>query len=387
MQQNSEHFEEGVVRAIQMAWATFDEWNARASAQVQETWTSMGLLMRSVEPTTEWIAFASRAEYLLDPDTPMRNPLTIKYPGMDDPSVLPVHSGILERKKRYTKTYKGALFALYIRAPAHTHPPLCTEAYYVLTPAGYLHEFVSSDNTRHAHPEMSLFLPECTLGAPTSARAKSHKFYIEGKRAFGGDVGTKAGLFHQNASITFRARSHDEMLEWWNDIKQLSKVYLTASESLDRSGPVPAAVRAAGYISSDEEFQSEESDEEESEQESEASSEESDEEEEDEEDEEDGSSVEENAEDDEHEATTADEGHDETTAAAAKTEKPEGEVSKEEEVPSYSAPAEGSGVEVGKDGYAAEKKGGDAAPGESSSSSKPNASVFSEMLPSDEKKE
>lgn len=26
MQQNSEHFEEGVVRAIQMAWATFDEW-------------------------------------------------------------------------------------------------------------------------------------------------------------------------------------------------------------------------------------------------------------------------------------------------------------------------------------------------------------------------
>lgn len=26
MQQNSEHFEEGVVRAIQMAWQTFDEW-------------------------------------------------------------------------------------------------------------------------------------------------------------------------------------------------------------------------------------------------------------------------------------------------------------------------------------------------------------------------
>lgn len=26
MQQNSEHFEEGVVRAIQMAWSTFDEW-------------------------------------------------------------------------------------------------------------------------------------------------------------------------------------------------------------------------------------------------------------------------------------------------------------------------------------------------------------------------
>lgn len=63
--------------------------------------------MRSVAPTTEWIAFASRSEYLLDPDTPLRNPMTINYPGKEDPSVIPVHQGILERKKRYTKTYKG----------------------------------------------------------------------------------------------------------------------------------------------------------------------------------------------------------------------------------------------------------------------------------------
>lgn len=28
-----------------------------------------------------------------------------------------------------------------------------------------------------------------------------------------------------DASFSFRARSHDEMLEWWNDCKQLSKVY------------------------------------------------------------------------------------------------------------------------------------------------------------------
>lgn len=69
----------------------------------------MGQLMRSVAPTTEWTAFAARSEYLLDPDTPLRNPNTINYPGKDDPSVIPVHQGILERKKRYTKTYKGQL--------------------------------------------------------------------------------------------------------------------------------------------------------------------------------------------------------------------------------------------------------------------------------------
>ncbi len=47
-------------------------------------------------------------------------------------------------------------------------------------------------------------------------------------------------------------------MEWWNDIKQLSKVYLTTSEQMDRSGIVPAAVRAAGYRSEEEEDEEEE---------------------------------------------------------------------------------------------------------------------------------
>lgn len=89
----------------------------------------MGQLMRSVAPTTEWIAFASRSEYLLDPDTPLRNPMTINYPGKDDPSVIPVHQGILNRKKRYTKTYK--------------------EAFYILTPAGFVHSAFCFDEARH----------------------------------------------------------------------------------------------------------------------------------------------------------------------------------------------------------------------------------------------
>ncbi|BGP13461.1 hypothetical protein JCM10213_001785 [Rhodosporidiobolus nylandii] len=336
MQQNSEHFEEGVVRAIQMAWQTFDEWNARASSQVQETWATMGQLMRSVAPTTEWIAFASRSEYLLDPETPLRNPLTINYPGKDDPSVIPVHQGILERKKRYTKTYK--------------------ESFYILTPAGYLHEYPSSDLGKHPNPELSLFLPECTLGAPTTPHARSHKFHIEGKKAFGGDVGQKNGLFSNTVSFTFRARSHDEMLEWWNDCKQLSKVYLTASEPFDRSGPVPAAVRAAGYVTDEEEeYETEE--------------------------EEEGSSVEEEESEYETEEEEAHEhrhhhhhhphAHHEAAAAAPQTSQayttaapsapthlaPAVASTSAAEVPAYSGPSASSGIETGATGYAVEKKG------------------------------
>lgn len=229
------------------------------AGQVQEIWAQLAVLMRSVQPTTEWIAFASRTDHLLDPDTPLRNPEAISYPGKDDPSVIPVHSGILERKHRFTKSYH--------------------EGYFVLTPAGWLHQYRSSDLSKHPHPEMSLFLPECTLGAPSTVHSKSHKFHLEaGKKSAGGMP------FSNHVEYSFRARSHDEVMEWWNDAKQLSKVYLTTSEAMDRSGPVPAAVRAMGYASEEEEDEEEEEEtsEEETSEEEEGSSEEEEEEEEEE---------------------------------------------------------------------------------------------------------
>lgn len=259
MQQNSAHFEEGIVRSIQSAWSTFDEWQGRMSVSVQETWKHLGHAMANMEPDREWISFAARSDHLLDPDTPLRNPDVsrfeplfspspsradldpllplplqhIDYPGKDDPSVVPVHVGLLERKKRFTKSYK--------------------ESYYVLTPAGYLHEYATSDPYSQQHPIFSLFLPACTLGPPsTSSTSKSHKFHIEGKRSSapansaGGHIPFKIPGQNETA-YTFRSRSHDEMMEWWNDLRMLVARYLVASEQMERSGPVAAAVRSAGY--------------------------------------------------------------------------------------------------------------------------------------------
>ncbi|TYJ52171.1 hypothetical protein B9479_007216 [Cryptococcus floricola] len=294
MQQNSAHFEEGIVRSIQSAWSTFDEWQARMSESVQETWRNLGVNMAQLMPDREWISFAARSDHLLDPETPLRNPDLIDYPGKSDPSVTPVYSGMLERKKRFTKSYK--------------------EGFYVLTPAGYLHEYASSDPSTATHPVWSLFLPACTLGPPSSAAtAKSHKFHIEGRKdgtsAYGKTPGGR-GLFRgSDTAFTFRARSHEEMMEVWNDLRMLVARYLVASEQMEREGPITQAVRAVGYGDSEEEL-------------------EDDEEEEDDE----GSSVEEDEEEElEDEAHTA-----------------------EEEVPAYSHG--GAPVEVGPNGYAVEKK-------------------------------
>lgn len=240
MQQNSAHFEEGIVRAIQSAWQTFDEWQSRMSASVQDTWRSLGVHMATIPPDHEWISFSARSDHLLDPDTPLRNPEAINYPSKHDPSVIAVHTGHLERKKRFTRAYR--------------------ESYFVLTSSGFLHEFSSSDPAAATSPLFSLFLPLCTLGPAASSSAESHKFHIEGSKDGAGM--TKTGtlrLGHRSQyAWSFRSRSHDDMMEWWNDIRMLCARYLVASDALERSGPVAAAVRAAGYVSEEEEGEEEE---------------------------------------------------------------------------------------------------------------------------------
>ncbi|KAH8118154.1 hypothetical protein DFH11DRAFT_1503741 [Phellopilus nigrolimitatus] len=240
MQQNSAHFEEGIVRAIQSAWQTYDEWQSRMNNSVQDVWRGLGSQMASLAPDREWISFSARSDHLLDPETPLRNPETIMYPSKEDPSVIPVHIGHLERKKRFTRTYR--------------------EAYYVLSPAGYLHEYASSDLRTKPQPVFSLFLPACTLGPPSAAngKGKSYKFHIEGRKD--GTGASSGGLRLPGRSphaYTFRSRSHDDMMEWWNDIRMLCARYLVASEHMERSGPVEAAVRAAGYVSEEEEEEEE----------------------------------------------------------------------------------------------------------------------------------
>ncbi|KAF8835672.1 hypothetical protein BDN67DRAFT_1072312 [Paxillus ammoniavirescens] len=295
MQQNSAHFEEGIVRAIQSAWQTYDEWQSRMSSSVQDTWRVLGDAMSSLAPDREWISFSARSDHLLDPETPLRNPETIIYPSKEDPSVIAVHMGHLERKKRFTRTYR--------------------EAYYVLTPAGFLHEYASSDPEHiGGHlPVFSLFLPACTLGPPSSATAKSHKFHIEGRKD--GTGTTKGGGFKLIGSgqhaWSFRARSREDMMEWWNDIRMLCARYLVASEQMDRGGPVQAAVRSAGYVSEEEEEEEEENE---------------------------GSSVEEEEEDDDGDIYQ------------------DAVVDADEEPPSYSNPAKKAGMQNESNGYALDKK-------------------------------
>ena len=220
-------------------------------------------------PDREWIAFAARTDHLLDPSTPLRDPTYINYPLKSDPSVFPLHVGHLSRKTPSS---------LSLSSLKSSGGGGWREGYYVLTPAGFLHEFKDSDASRREGqvPVWSVFLPNCTLG-PASApgSSKGHIFHIEGRkdgdgtgRSKGSGGGGLKKLFHPSSgdtgvgagysgttptstsggkAWTFKARSHEEMMEWWNDIRMLCARYLVASESVRRSGPVEEAVRNVGY--------------------------------------------------------------------------------------------------------------------------------------------
>ncbi|KAJ6540570.1 hypothetical protein B0H19DRAFT_332296 [Mycena capillaripes] len=232
MQQNSANFEEAIVRALQSAWQTYDEWQGHTNAAIAGTHTALSAHVARLPLDREWTAFNARyADHLIDPATPARDPAAVVSPHRADPSVAPLRTGLLERKKRFTRAYR--------------------ESFFVLTPAGFLHEYASSA-AADREPLFSLFLPMCTLGPPTAATAASHKFHIEGRKdgtAAGGSIRRSLRLRGGEYAWSFRARSREDMMGWWDDMSTLCARHLVASDQVDRRGPVAAAVRGAGYLS------------------------------------------------------------------------------------------------------------------------------------------
>ncbi|GAA5989545.1 hypothetical protein JCM10908_000525 [Rhodotorula pacifica] len=183
-------------------------------------------------PEVEWQHFAS-LNYLITDDAPTRNPDIVEYPERDHASTRPIKEGILERKKRVVKNWK--------------------EAYFVLSSAGFLHEYPDS-TTSLASPSASLFLPNCVVTQVTNPEAGKDRhatFTISGRQSTAsGSVRGTFGMQHSDVSRSYRARSYAEALEWWTEIDKLSKSPHGSDSGAvvaeERQGPVPIAVQRAG---------------------------------------------------------------------------------------------------------------------------------------------
>lgn len=84
---------------------------------------------------------------------------------------------------------------------------------YVLTPT-HIHEFKSPDRITSQVPVMSLHLAEQKLGSRSGTDSSSHKFMLKGRQT---------GGMHRGHAWVFRAESHDTMLAWFEDLKNLTE--------------------------------------------------------------------------------------------------------------------------------------------------------------------
>ncbi|GAA5832490.1 hypothetical protein JCM3766R1_003098 [Sporobolomyces carnicolor] len=233
-QQQQASFEEGIAKSIQSACKLYEDARKTHTEEITEVHVAIASALQRVDPKAEREHYISQeATTLIDPNTPTRSIAAINFPGMNHASTHPLREGYLERKKRFTKKY--------------------TESYYVLTPSGYLHERRSpnaaADTTA---PGFSLFLPECSLSAPSKPSDRSHKFHCHGNRATKSSAEAKIKntlrFGGKEIAYTFRARTHSEMLAWHEEIDRLSRDTKTASDQrvVVSRDPVSAAIANVG---------------------------------------------------------------------------------------------------------------------------------------------
>ncbi|KAL1959886.1 hypothetical protein VTO42DRAFT_1031 [Malbranchea cinnamomea] len=193
LESSGRELESIVVGEIQKAY------NAYASILKRDADTAYDTVDRlrngpiSMPKDHEWNAFIAQTDHLVDPSIPLRNVENITYPGKDHPAAAEVRSGMLERKSKYLKSY--------------------TPGWYVLSPT-HLHEFKSADRISSQALVMSLYLPEQKLGSHSQPESSSHKFILKGRQT---------GSMHRGHAWVFRAESHDTMLAWYEDIKNLTE--------------------------------------------------------------------------------------------------------------------------------------------------------------------
>jgi hypothetical protein len=141
----------------------------------------------------EWTGFVHRnSNILIDPQAPPRTLANVQFPNMNHPSTQPLVAGSLERKGKMLRSYKTG--------------------YYVVTPSKYLHEFETDDDlAKDPTPEISLFLPDCIVGALDGA-----KFAVKGKDVSKGKLGVNVSTTHE---YQFKAHTPADAQTWYHIIK------------------------------------------------------------------------------------------------------------------------------------------------------------------------
>jgi hypothetical protein len=216
VQNSFQQFEAHVLQTVQ---ATLEQFHQHMGGQLERQRGMYADILgtaQRIPPDFEWVNFCVRNDAtLVNPDSPPRTFSSITFPNMDHRSTQPLIEGSLERRSR-------AIVKGY------------STGYYVVTPARYLHEFKDNDDFRRdPSPELSLYLPDCIVGAIDGV-----KFNVKGKDVSSGKIGN---AFHTNTELSFKAHTANDAEKWWSVIKDATRGPAAAAPAA-----APVAAAAAG---------------------------------------------------------------------------------------------------------------------------------------------
>ena len=197
VQDSFQKFEAHLIQTIQQAMVAFLESVGGQAERQRAMYTDMVTTSQKTPLDFEFKGFVQRnSTLLIDPSTPQRDVSRIGFPNQNHPATKPLIAGTLERKSRALGALKGY-----------------SSGYYVITPSKYLHEFKDDDDVRKdPTPELSLYLPDCLVGAIDGTR-----FNVKGKDASKGKVGSVLATSHE---VAFQAPTPTDAEQWWNIIRQ-----------------------------------------------------------------------------------------------------------------------------------------------------------------------
>ncbi|OZJ02115.1 hypothetical protein BZG36_04739 [Bifiguratus adelaidae] len=147
----------------------------------------------------EWDAWVAQyGDRLVQENAGYKDPQGVRYANMDHRYVQALRAGKMERKGNLLKSWN--------------------DYYYVVTPAGFLHEFKSSENL--SSPLKSYFLPGSGVGVPSSA-TKSSVAHMD----TGIEIHAKPtqGLVKNEKHLILRATTPADMAEWMSHLVELSR--------------------------------------------------------------------------------------------------------------------------------------------------------------------
>lgn len=200
VQNSFAQFEAHIVTTVQTALKSYNQFMSAQADRLKAMYGDIAATASNIPLDFEWNGFVKRNQHLLvNPNAAHKTLEGASFPNENHRSTKPLIEGSLERKHRGMGALKGY-----------------SSGYYVVTPAGYLHEYKDNDNfLKDPVPEVSLYLPDCIVGA-----VDGQKFTIKGKDASGGKIGQKMAM---TSEFQFKAHTNSDAQQWQSIIASFSQ--------------------------------------------------------------------------------------------------------------------------------------------------------------------